>query len=51
MLTKLKCNPNKPMGEVPGEPMDGTGPVGGMGPGGPGQSDQEFMEPGSQDDV
>ena len=42
---------NKPMGEAPGEPMDGTGPAGGMGPGGRGQSDQEFMEPGSHDDV
>lgn len=42
---------DKPMGEVPGEPMNGTGPDGGMRPGGPGQSDQEFMGPESQDDV
>ena len=42
---------NKPVGEVPGEPMEGTGPAGGMRPGGPGQSEQEFMGPGSQDDV
>lgn len=42
---------DKPMGDAPGEPMDGSRPDGGMRPGGNGQSEQEFMSPESQDDV